>query len=278
LNSLPDWLVLKLEPSFYLHIQVQKDFEKTITQLKDGTEEIDASHPTLFNEMLNSDLPDSDKTVLRLQQEAQVIIGAAILTTSWAMSVVSFHLANEPRIADRARAELDDAFSDYSSSLEWSQLEILPYLSGIVREGIRLAYGIASRLPRVAHRDGKFREWTIPGGTPISMTIVDMNHNESVFPQSFEFRPERWLDRPEYNGNSLDKYFVGFGKGARSCVGMNLALSLLYTTLATLIRRYDFELFETDESDVRLAHDYFMPMPKLDTKGVRMKVRAASKD
>lgn len=273
MNSLPDWLVIKLEPSFHLHIQVQKDFEKTITELKSNKANAqDAKHPTLFNEMLNSDLPDEEKTVLRLQQEAQVIIGAAILTTSWAMSVASFHLANEPELADKLRAELKGVLTDEPPSL--AQLEALPYLTGVVQEGIRLAYGIASRIPRVAYRDIQYRDWKIPAGTPISMTIVDMNHDEAVFPKSFEFRPERWLGNPKHNGNSLDKYFVGFGKGPRSCLGMNLACSLLYQTLATVFRKYDLELFETDVSDTRLAHDYFMPVPRLDSKGIRVKLRS----
>lgn len=267
---------MTLEPSFHLHIQVQRDFEKTITELKNGHSETlqKAKHPTLFNEMLNSDLPESEKTVLRLQQEAQVIIGAAILTTSWAMSVASFHLINTPDLARKLRAELVEAIPNPSNPLDWQQLEQLPYLTGVVREGIRLAYGIASRIPRVAHRDVQFQDWTIPAGTPISMTIVDMNHNEDVFRGSFEFNPERWLGNPKYHGNSLEKYFVGFGKGPRSCLGMNLASCLLYQTLATVFRQHDFELFETDVSDTRLAHDYFMPVPKLDSKGVRVKVKA----
>lgn len=32
------------------------------------------------------------------------------------------------------------------------------------------------------------------------------------------------------------------------------------------------DLFETDESDVILAHDYLVPLPKLDTKGVRVMI------
>ena len=42
--------------------------------------------------------------------------------------------------------------------------------------------------------------------------------------------------------------------------------------LATLFRCYDFRLFETDRSDVELAHDFFLPSAKLDSKGVRVKV------
>jgi hypothetical protein len=32
----------------------------------------------------------------------------------------------------------------------------------------------------------------------------------------------------------------------------------------------DFDLYETDESDVMPVHDLIVPLPKLDTKGVRV--------
>ena len=225
--------------------------------------------------MLNSDLPESEKTVLRMQQEAQVIIGAAILTSSWAMSVAAFHLINKPLLLKKLRTELIEAIPDasYLPAYDWSKLEVLPYLSGVVREGIRLAYGIASRIPRVPHKDLIYNDYTIPAGTTVSMTIVDMNHNEEVYPESFDFVPERWIDPPKINGNSIEKYFVGFGKGARSCIGLNLAQAQLYMCLAGVFRQFDFELYETDASDVALAHDYFMACPKLDSQGVRAKVK-----
>jgi len=42
--------------------------------------------------------------------------------------------------------------------------------------------------------------------------------------------------------------------------------------MAALFRRFRFELFETDVPDVELKHDFFLPSPKLDSKGVRVKV------
>lgn len=49
---------------------------------------------------------------------------------------------------------------------------------------------------------------------------------------------------------------------------MSLALAVLYRPNGP-----QFELFETDESDVAQAHDFLIPLPKLDTKGIRVLVR-----
>ncbi|KIX02127.1 uncharacterized protein Z518_08066 [Rhinocladiella mackenziei CBS 650.93] len=280
MNSLPDWLVVKLEPKMHMHIQVQRDFERTISALKENHDETHklVDHATLFHEMLNSDLSPKEKSVNRMVQEAQVIIGAAILTTSWAAAVASFHIINNPEIFGKLRIELEEAIPDLNTKLDWQNLQQLPYLNGCVKEGIRLAYGIASRLPRVARTDLKYKGWTIPAGTPVSMTIVDMNHDEEVFPQSHSFVPERWLGNPtSKNGHSLERYFVGFGKGARSCIGLHLAQAELYMGLAAIFRQFSFELYETDVSDTVLAHDYFVPTVKLDSKGIRVRVKSTEK-
>lgn len=46
----------------------------------------------------------------------------------------------------------------------------------------------------------------------------------------------------------------------------------LFICLATLFRKFDLQLYETDVTDVLLAHDFFIPSPKLDSKGIRVKV------
>jgi cytochrome P450 len=56
----------------------------------------------------------------------------------------------------------------------------------------------------------------------------------------------------------------------------SLAYVELYRVLATLVRRFTFELHDTDISDIEIAHDFFVPSPKLDTKGLRVKVTSVA--
>ena len=67
------------------------------------------------------------------------------------------------------------------------------------------------------------------------------------------------------------KYMTSFGKGARRCIGVNLAHMEICLAIAALAR-YDLELFETDVSDVEFRHEYMTFQPKLDSKGVRAMV------
>lgn len=110
------------------------------------------------------------------------------------------------------------------------------------------------------------------------MDAYSIHHNEAIYPLSYEFKPERWLDNPR-----LDKYLVSFTKGTRQCLGINLAYAELYIALANVMRRYggpgspgpdgNFELYKTDEGDVKMASDNFIPFVKADTKGIRVLVR-----
>lgn len=151
------------------------------------------------------------------------------------------------------------------------QLEELPYLSAVISEGHRMTHGVAHRLPRVSPQNPIiFNEWVIPPGTPVSMTHMLTHQNASIFPEPFVFRPERWLGP---KADSLRKYLTPFGKGTRSCLGIHLAQAELYITIATLFRRFDFQIWRTTQEDMDIVHDYFVPRPKKDSKGLRVLVK-----
>jgi hypothetical protein len=55
----------------------------------------------------------------------------------------------------------------------------------------------------------------------------------------------------------------------------SLANAELHMTLAALFSptsKLNFELYETDASDLEFKHDFFAPHPRLDSKGVRVRV------
>lgn len=111
------------------------------------------------------------------------------------------------------------------------------------------------------------------------MTSVLMHHDESIFPKSKEFKPERWIGDP-----LLDRYMVSFTKGSRQCLGMNLAYAEMYMWLSSVFRRFGskevrldtdegvLELVDTDISDVEIASDCFVPNVKAGSHGVRIRI------
>jgi cytochrome P450 len=114
------------------------------------------------------------------------------------------------------------------------------------------------------------------------MTCALIHLNPHIFPSPYSFQPERWLENPR-----LDRYLVSFSKGARQCLGINLAYAELYLCVAGVWRRYDgfdgatsppnpakvegtIKLFETTKEDVEIKYDLFVPFAKRDSKGIRV--------
>lgn len=277
MNALPMSLVAKLDPLYGQLHEVQKDLLKEIKELK-GTlgEELGAAKPSsvLSSVLEDPDLPAREKANQRVLDEAQLLIAAGLLTTAWALSVGSFHIVDNPEIYKTLRAELEAAIPDPTAmnALQWTELERLPYLTGCIKESIRLSQPVTHRSQRQYNEPINYAGWIIPSRTPIGMNLSDIHTDENIFPQHEQFKPERWINpaRTEY-GSTIDKYFYSFGKGPRSCLGVNLAWCELYLAMAGVFRNFEFELYQTNHTDAEVKHDFWLPSPKLDSKGVRVK-------
>ena len=149
-----------------------------------------------------------------------------MVTVAWSLSQSVFYILRNPEVHARLLAELEKAIPDLSTpdAFAFEKLERLPYLCGCVREGVRFSYGISGRNPRVLSEPVVYKDYLIPAGTAISMSIRDANFDEAVYDEPKSFKPERWIGEgappKAVDGSSLESYFVGFGKGSRSCLGV----------------------------------------------------------
>jgi cytochrome P450 len=248
-----------------------------------------ADHPTIFHEILNSKLPAHEKTSKRLAQEAATITGAATHSTAWALSVGAFYILSSPIILKTLRQELITAIPNPDEMISVAELMKLEYLAGCVQEMLRMSYGTSIRLQRIATAEDMVfidtktdKHWTIPRGTPTGMSAALLHHDESIFPNSYTFSPERWLAKEQRE--RIAPFMVAFGRGARNCLGMNLASAELYLLVATLFRNFGIQdddlgqkignlaLFETEKRDVLMAQDLQVAIPWEGTQGIRVLV------
>ncbi|PWY90358.1 cytochrome P450 [Aspergillus sclerotioniger CBS 115572] len=233
----------------------------------------ECSELALFPELVSRASTTPDITEERVLHEYITIVAAGTETTAHTMTVCTFHILNNKDILRRLRAELDAKFPA-DGAMDLQTLEQLPYLTGIIYEGLRLSYGLSHRLQRISPTDPlKYKDMVIPPNTPVGMSSALIHHDETIFPQSHEFIPDRWTDINERR--RLNKYMVAFSKGSRQCIGMNLAFAELYMAVATLFRKYDMELQDTTVNDVKLHSDMMLPHAKKGSKGVRVVLKPA---
>lgn len=221
-------------------------------------EKEDLSRDTIFHSLINNDLPQQEKELQRIVEEAVLIVGAGQLTTADVLSVIFYQLIKNPEKLQMLRHELDEAIPDPNNLPHYQQLEQLPYLTAVILEGLRVTDPVCTRLPRISpDEDLKFQEWVIPKGTPVSMSAYFVHRDQRYFPNAENFVPERWVE-PQARMR-LERYLVAFSKGSRICLGMNLAYEEMYFACAAIVQRFDMELYETSEKDVKMTRDMFNP-------------------
>ncbi|KIA75656.1 hypothetical protein HK57_00589 [Aspergillus ustus] len=271
------------------------------------------AHRTIFHEILDSKLPPEEKTLPRLADEAAVTLAAGTLTTAWDLTVAMYHIVADPSIARKLRAELVDAIPDPDVHTPLPVLENLRYLRGCVQEAIRLGKGVPGRINQIAPEEtmtvpipstntpeSKQTHIKIPPGTPTSMTVYIVHHNETLFPDSHSFRPERWLQ----GDARIEKYLFGFGKGTRGCAGINLAYAEMTIALARVFRVYGtgltteimvegekggelvkeedcrgvLELYQTGDTEVECVGAMVLPRVASGLRGVKMRHPSPSRE
>jgi cytochrome P450 len=82
----------------------------------------------------------------------------------------------------------------------------------------------------------RFGPYGVSADTPVGMSILLVHHREDLYPEPFEFRPERWLGRKPGTYE-----WIPFGGGIRRCLGAALAMAEMRVVLGATARRLDLE-------------------------------------
>jgi cytochrome P450 len=83
---------------------------------------------TIFQAILDSDLPSYEKRAERLTEEAQIVVGGGTETTAEALSFITFFVYSDHSMLRKLRNEIETIDSGPDGSLTLAKLEKLPYL------------------------------------------------------------------------------------------------------------------------------------------------------
>ncbi|KAL4942583.1 hypothetical protein BDV06DRAFT_235320 [Aspergillus oleicola] len=168
-------------------------------------------------------------------------------TTAIALSSIVFHHSANPSCLGKLREEINTAAEEgrVSDPIIFVESQSLPYFQAVVKEGLRINSSVGLPLVRVvppggATLCGKF----FPAGTVVGIDPWVAHHNRSIFGADADsFRPERWL---EGENHEMERYFMPFGLGSRTCLGKNISLLDIGKLIPQLVRNFDFDLERKD--------------------------------
>jgi cytochrome P450 len=179
----------------------------------------DAPARTIFQTVLDSPLPASEKTVDRITDEAFVMVVAGGETTARALTNAVFHLLANPSWLAKVRAELDAVMPDPSKIASHAELEACPALSAAIKETLRISSPVTNRVQVLdPEQTLVFGEWVVPVGTPVSMSVPAIHLDPELYPEPHVFDPGRFIGEGEA-ARRANQFYMPFHRGTRNCVG-----------------------------------------------------------
>jgi cytochrome P450 len=173
----------------------------------------------------------------QVRDEVMTLLLAGHETTALALSWAFLLLDRNREARDRLEAEVTAVLGSEPASPD--DVPALPYTQAVVNETLRL-YPPAYVTGREAIRSTTIAGVRIPKRHIVLISMYTTHRDPRFFPEPDAFRPERWLDGLE---KRLPRgTFIPFGLGSRKCIGASFAMMETVLLLATIARRWRFEV------------------------------------
>lgn len=142
MKSLPMPVLSKAAPEAALLLQWQQMVRRQVDAIIANNKLGKKATGTIFQALLDSDLPSEEKEAGRLQDEAQTMVGAGSETTAKTLTIITFYLLQDKKKLQRLRDELSTIPLRPGPEEELlSQLEPLPYLVSAISRIMSLLLG-----------------------------------------------------------------------------------------------------------------------------------------
>lgn len=171
---------------------------------------------------------------------------AAHDTTTSAITMAGYYLANDPALQDRICQQ-----NPYPASYD-DLMERMPLLDHVFRETLRLHPPVSNIFRRTV-RDCTIDGHHIPAHTMISAPVHYIQQMGEWWTRAQSFWPERFSDQiAEHRKHPF--MWAPFGGGAHKCIGMHFAELLFKCTFAELIHHCRFGFVRDNYYPAKLQH------------------------
>ncbi|TID06772.1 Pisatin demethylase [Colletotrichum higginsianum] len=167
-------------------------------------------------------------------------------TTGISLSAILYNLLKNPDSMGRLREEIDDFTrrGELSQAPSFKETQKMPYLQAVIKEALRVHPAVGLPWERVvpeggATIGGRF----FPEGSIVGINSWVQHRNKALFGEDAElFRPDRWLISDEARLSVMNRNWMPFGLGSRTCMGKNISMLEMSKLIPRIIRDFEFKL------------------------------------
>ncbi|KAG6856615.1 hypothetical protein H0H87_002570 [Tephrocybe sp. NHM501043] len=166
--------------------------------------------------------------------------GAGDTTVSALLSFVML-MALHPSVQTKAQAELD-ALTPKGQTIHPSALNCLVYIPAVMKEVLRYAPVANLALPHRVIQDDEYLGYRIPKDTTIMANVWAIMHDPQLYPDPYNFQPERFTSSDKVDHQQPDPRVYAFGFGRRTCPGKAFAETSMLLVMAGILSSFDISL------------------------------------
>ncbi|MHC5824988.1 MAG: cytochrome P450, partial [Nostoc sp.] len=217
----------------FLNLREQID-ELIYAEIRDRKAQPDPSRTDILSLMMAArDEDGQSMTDVELRDELITLLVAGHETTATSLAWAFYWIHYLPQVREKLLQELDSL----GENPDPNAILRSPYLSAVCSETLRLYPVVMLALNRLVKSPLEIMGYELNPGTLVIACIYLTHHREDLYPQSKQFKPERFLER-----QFTPSEYLPFGGGNRRCIGMAFALFEIKIVLATVLSRWQMEL------------------------------------
>lgn len=160
---------------------------------------------------------------------------AGVETTDSILNVFLLAMILHPEVQIKAQEEIDRVVGD-SRLPDFSDREGLPYVEAVYLETLRWRPTIPCSIPHLTTTSDVYNGYYIPKGAIVMLNVWGMAHDESRFPDSMSFQPERHLSPTTKLIHGPVSMSFGFGR--RKCPGQYIADQSIWATIVSILATF----------------------------------------
>ncbi|XP_054806786.1 cytochrome P450 78A5 [Prosopis cineraria] len=179
-------------------------------------------------------LNDSDMVAVLWEMIFRGTDTVAILV-EWILARMVVH----PQVQYKAQCEIDSVVGSNRSVTD-QDLPNLPYVRAVVKETLRMhPPGPLLSWARLAIHDTHVGQHFVPAGTTAMVNMWAITHDQEVWPEPSEFKPERFMGQAQdVSVLGSDLRLAPFGSGRRVCPGKAMGLATVELWFSLLLQKF----------------------------------------